>query len=175
MAKNNIPKKAAALAAIEANLKPAGQVAKAAKVSRATIYNWKREASESPELTAAVQAKREQLAAKMEALAGGIADKLLSDLDAVTWDNKAGTVLGIVTDKWLALTGQAQSITETRISGAVNITVEARRALELYTAEGFSAEEARGLLAEDDPELYRALLSAEHGGGGPVIDADPAE
>lgn len=174
MAKNNIPKKAAALAAIEANLKPAGQVAKAAKVSRATIYNWKREASESPELTAAVQAKREQLAAKMEKLAGGIADKLLSDLDSVTWDNKAGTVLGIVTDKWLALTGQAQSITETRVSGAVNITVEARRALELYTAEGFTAEEARGLLAEDDPELYRALLSAEHGAG-PVIDADPAE
>ena len=174
MSKANITKKAAALAAIEANVKPAGQVAKAANVSRATLYNWKREAAISPELSIAVQVKREQLAAKMESLAAGIADKLLSDVDSVTWDNKAGTVLGIVTDKWLALTGQAQSITETRVSGAINITVEARRALELYTAEGFTVEEAKGLLAEDDPELYRALLAAEHGAG-PVIDAPPVE
>lgn len=174
MAKANISKKAAALAAIEANVKPAGQVAKAAKVSRATLYNWKREAASSPELSIAVQAKREQLAAKMEQLAAGIADKLLSDVDSVTWDNKAGTVLGIVTDKWLALTGQAQSITETRVSGAVNITVEARRALELYTAEGFTVDEARNLLAEDDPELYRALLSSEHAAG-PVVDDEPGE
>jgi hypothetical protein len=54
-------------------------------------------------------------AAKMEALAAGIADKLLTDLESVTWDNKAATVLGIATDKWLALTGQAQTITESRV------------------------------------------------------------
>ena len=174
MTRNNIPKKAAALASLEAGIRPADDIAKAASVSRATLYNWRKEAETNPALSSALQQKRAQLAAKMEALAGGIADKLLSDLDSVTWDNKAGTVLGIVTDKWLALTGQAQSITETRVSGAVSITVEARRALELYTAEGFTAEEARGLLAEDDPELYRALLSAEHGGG-PVINADPVE
>ena len=174
MAKVNITKKAAALAALEAGLKPADHIAKAAKVSRATVYNWRKEAATNPALDNALQQKREQLAAKMEALAGSIADKLLSDVESVTWDNKAGTVLGIVTDKWLALTGQAQSITETRVSGNINITVEARRALELYTAEGFSVEEARGLLAEDDPELYRALLSSEHADG-PVIDAEPVK
>jgi len=163
MAKANITKKAAALAALEAGLKPADHIAKAAKVSRATVYNWRKEAATNPALDNALQQKREQLAAKMEALAGSIADKLLSNVESVTWDNKAGTVLGIVTDKWLALTGQAQSITETRVSGQVDITLEARRAVELYRQEGFTESEAIEALQEDDPELWRALVSAGNG------------
>jgi hypothetical protein len=78
----------------------------------------------------------------MEALAAGIADKLLTDLESVTWDNKAATVLGIATDKWLALTGQAQTITESRVSGSIDLTVEARRAVQMYVNEGFTQAEA---------------------------------
>lgn len=165
MSNRNLTKKAAAIAALEAGLKPADQVARAANVSKATVYNWKREAASNPELSEIVQQKRQELAAKMEALAAGIADKLLSDVESASWDNKAGTVLGIVTDKWLALTGQPTAITEARVSGAINITVEAWRALELYTAEGFSVDEARELLAEDDPELWRALIADSHSSG----------
>ena len=163
MAKSNIPKKASAIAALEAGLKPVGQVAKAANVSPATLYNWRNEAKGNPELEEAIREKRSQLAAKMEALAAGIADKLLTDLESVTWDNKAGTVLGIATDKWLALTGQAQTITESRVSGSIDLTIEARRAVQLYVNEGFTPAEAVASLQDDDPELYRAYLSASHG------------
>ena len=162
MSKRNINKKANAIAALEAGLKPADQVARAANVSKATVYNWKREAASNPELSEIVQQKRAELAAKMEALAAGIADKLLSDLNSVTWDNKAGTVLGIVTDKWLALTGQPQQITESRVSGSINLLVEARQALQLYEREGFAPGDALECLRDDDPELYRALLTASH-------------
>lgn len=177
MSKRNINKKASAIAALEAGLKPADQVAKAANVSKATVYNWKREAATNPELSEIVQQKRQELAAKMEALAAGIADKLLSDIDSVTWDNKAGTVLGIVTDKWLALTGQPQQITESRVSGSINLLVEARQALQMYEREGFAPADALECLRDDDPELYRALLSASHAAPtpGPVIDAESGE
>lgn len=164
MSKRNINKKASAIAALEAGLKPADQVAKAANVSKATVYNWKREAANNPELSEIVQQKRQELAAKMESLAAGIADKLLSDIESVTWDNKAGTVLGIVTDKWLALTGQPQQITESRVSGSINLLVEARQALQMYEREGFEASDALECLRDDDPELYRALLTASHTG-----------
>lgn len=163
MSKANIAKKAAAIAALEAGLKPVDQVARAANVSPATLYNWRNEAKGNPELEEAIREKRSQLAAKMEALAAGIADKLLSDLNSITWDNKAGTVLGIATDKWLALTGQAQTITESRVSGSIDLTVEARRAVQLYVNEGFTPAEAVASLQDDDPELYRAYLSASHG------------
>lgn len=176
MSRKNTVKRATAVAALEAKLKPAEAIAKAASVSRGTIYNWQRQARESPELSELVQQKREQLAAKMEALAAGIADKLLTDLNSVTWDNKAGTVLGIVTDKWLALTGQPQQISETRVSGSIDLVVEARRALQLYQAEGFSPTDAMQCLRDDDPELYRALLSASHAPGpGPVIDVESGD
>ena len=163
MSKANITKKAAAIAALEAGLKPVDQVAKAANISKATLYNWRNEAKGNPELEEAVREKRSQLAAKMEALAAGIADKLLSDVESVTWDNKAGTVLGIATDKWLALTGQAQTITESRVSGSIDLAIEARRAVQLYINEGFTPTEAVASLQDDDPELYRAYLSASHG------------
>lgn len=163
MSKANIAKKAAAVAALEAGLKPVDQVARAANVSQATLYNWRNEAKGNPELEEAVREKRAQLAAKMEQLAAGIADKLLSDVESASWDNKAGTVLGIATDKWLALTGQAQTITESRISGSIDLTVEARRAVQLYVNEGFTPAEAVASLQDDDPELYRAYLSASHG------------
>lgn len=176
MKKNSITRKAAAVAALEAGLKPADQVARAASVSKATVYNWKREAANNPELSEIVQQKRAELAAKMEALAAGIADKLLTDLNSVTWDNKAGTVLGIVTDKWLALTGQPSTITESRVSGSIDLLVEARQALRLYQAEGFGADDAMQCLRDDDPELYRALLSASHAPGpGPVIDVESGD
>ena len=162
MTRRNLSKKAAAVAALEAGFKPADQVARAASVSKATIYNWKREAASNPELSEIVQQKRQELAAKMERLAAGIADKLLSDIDSVTWDNKAGTVLGIVTDKWLALTGQPSNITETRVSGSINLLVEARQALQLYEREGIAPADALECLRDDDPELYRALLTASH-------------
>ena len=162
MSRRNLSKRAAAVAALEAKLKPAEQVAKAANVSKATLYNWKREAANNPELSEIVQQKRVELAAKMESLAAGIADKLLTDLESVTWDNKAGTVLGIVTDKWLALTGQPSQITESRISGSINLLVEARQAVDLYRSEGFSEIEAIEALAEDDPELWRALIADGH-------------
>ena len=162
MSKANITKKAAAVAAMQAGLKPIDQVARAANVSPATLYNWRNEAKGNPELEEAIREKRGQLADKMEALAAGIADKLLTDLDSVTWDNKAGTVLGIATDKWLALTGQAQTITESRISGSIDLTVEARRAVQMYVNEGFTPAEAVASLQDDDPELYRAYLSASH-------------
>lgn len=163
MARSNIPKKAAAVAALQAKTASPQKIAKAANVSPATLYNWKREAQGNPELEEAIKEKRSQLAAKMEALAAGIADKLLSDLDSITWDNKAGTVLGIATDKWLALTGQAQTITESRVSGSIDLTIEARRAVQLYINEGFTPAEAVASLQDDDPELYRAYLSASHG------------
>ncbi len=162
MSRRNLSKRAAAVAALEAKLKPAEQVAKAANVSKATLYNWKREAANNPELSEIVQQKRVELAAKMESLAAGIADKLLSDIESVTWDNKAGTVLGIVTDKWLALTGQPQQITESRVSGSINLLVEARQALQMYEREGFAPADAIECLRDDDPELYRALLTASH-------------
>ena len=164
MTKRNLTKKAAAIAALESGLKPADQVARAASVSKATLYNWKRAAANNPELSEIVQQKRAALAAKMEALAAGIADKLLTDLNSVTWDNKAGTVLGIVTDKWLALTGQPTAITESRVSGSVNLLVEARQALQMYEREGFGPADAIECLRDDDPELYRALLTASHTG-----------
>lgn len=173
MTKRNLTKKAAAIAALESGLKPADQVARAANVSKATVYNWKREAANNPELNEIVQQKRVELAAKMEALAAGIADKLLNDVESASYDNKAGTVLGIVTDKWLALTGQPTAITESRVSGSIDLVVEARRALQLYQAEGFGADDAMTCLRDDDPELYRALLSASHAPGpGPVIDVE---
>lgn len=162
MSKRNVTRKAAAIAALEAGLKPADQVARAASISKATLYNWKREAASNPELSEIVQQKRQELAAKMEALAAGIADKLLSDIESVTWDNKAGTVLGIVTDKWLALTGQPTAITEARVSGSINLLVEARQALQMYEREGFAPADALECLRDDDPELYRALLTASH-------------
>ncbi len=164
MANRNLTKKAAAIAALEAGLKPADQVAKAASVSKATLYNWRNEVKGNPELEEAIREKRSQLAAKMESLAAGIADKLLTDLESVTWDNKAGTVLGIVTDKWLALTGQPQQITESRVSGSINLLVEARQALQMYEREGFAPADAIECLRDDDPELYRALLTASHTG-----------
>ena len=164
MSRKNTAKRAAAVAALDAKIKPAEAIAKAANVSRGTVYNWQRQARESPELSELVRQKREQLAAKMEALAAGIADKLLTDLNSVTWDNKAGTVLGIVTDKWLALTGQPTAITESRVSGSVNLLVEARQALQMYEREGFGPADAIECLRDDDPELYRALLTASHTG-----------
>lgn len=164
MSRRNLSKRAAAVAALEAGLKPADHVARAASISKATLYNWKREAASNPELGEIVQQKRQELAAKMESLAAGIADKLLSDIESATWDNKAGTVLGIVTDKWLALTGQPQQITENRVSGSINLLVEARQALQMYEREGFAPADAIECLRDDDPELYRALLTASHTG-----------
>jgi hypothetical protein len=67
-------------------------------------------------------------------------------------------------DKWLTLTGQASTITESRVSGSIDLTIEARRAVQLYVNEGFTPSEAVESLRDDDPELYRAYLSDSHGG-----------
>ena len=175
MSRKNTAKRAAAVAALDAKIKPAEAIAKAANVSKGTVYNWQRQARENPELSELVRQKREQLAAKMEALAASIADKLLNDVESASYDNKAGTVLGIVTDKWLALTGQPSTITESRVSGSIDLVMEARQALRLYQAEGFGADDAMQCLRDDDPELYRALLSASHTQPGPVIDVESGD
>jgi len=164
MSKSNIPQKAQAVAALEAGLSSVDKIAKAAKVSRATIYNWQREAKQGGPLEEAIQAKKAALAAKMESLAAGIADKLLNQLDLVSFDNKAPAVMASSIDKWLTLTGQASSITESRVSGSIDLTIEARRAVQLYVNEGFTPSEAVESLRDDDPELYRAYLSDSHGG-----------
>jgi uncharacterized protein YidB (DUF937 family) len=103
------------------------------------------------------------LAGRFFTLASNLADRLTGAVPDATWDNKAVQGLQVAVDKWLALTGQAQSITETRVSGQVDITLEARRAVELYRQEGFSEQEAVEALQEDDPELWRALVSAGNG------------
>jgi hypothetical protein len=164
MSKSNIPQKAQAVAALEAGLSSVDKIAKAANVSRATIYNWQREAKQGGPLEEAVQMKKAALADKMETLAAGIADKLLNQLDLVSFDNKAPAVMASSIDKWLTLTGQASSITESRVSGSIDLTIEARRAVQLYVSEGFTPAEAVASLQDDDPELYRAYLSDSHGG-----------
>lgn len=172
MAKHNLTKKAAAIAAMDSTDKPAGQVAKALNISRATLYNWKKEARGNPALADAVQLERAELAGKYFKLAGGLADALIEQLPAANFENKAVAALATAADKWLALTGQAQAITETRVSGSINLLAEARQALQIYAREGFSAAEAAECLRDDDPELYRALLSASHGGDGPTIEIE---
>jgi transposase-like protein len=162
MTRRNITKKAAAIAAMDSTDKPAGQVAKALNISRSTLYNWKREAKANPALADAVQLERAELAGKYYRLAGGLADALIDQLPAANFENKAVTALATAADKWLALTGQAQTITESRVSGSIDLVIEARRAVQLYIAEGFTESGAVECLRDDDPELYRALLSASH-------------
>lgn len=159
MATRNITKKAAAIAALDAKSLPASTLAKRLNVSRATLYNWKAEAESSPELGQAVELEKSALAGRFFTLASGLADQLINTMDSATYDNRAVNVLATAVDKWLALTGQAQTITETRVRGSVSIKAEAAQALQLYVNEGFTVEESRALLQEDDPELYRALLA----------------
>lgn len=151
--------KAAIVAASQVGQVPNEELAKRASVPISTLYEWKRQAASNPELSAAVAKEREKLAAKMSALAEKLATRLTDIADEASFDNRASTALGIAIDKWLALTGQPNQITESRQSGRVEIVLEARRALELYQSEaGFTVEEAREALAEDDPELFRALV-----------------
>ena len=165
MRKPSITKQAAALAAIDAGTQMVEEIANAINVSRATIYNWKRQARSNPALQDAVQLEKSELAGRFFALASGLAERLTGALPDANWDNKAVQGLAVSVDKWLALTGQAQSITETRVSGSINLLVEARQAVELYQNEGFSEVEAIEALAEDDPELWRALIANSHGSG----------
>jgi len=163
MAKRNITKQAAALAALDARNGSVSKLASELNVSRQTIYDWKNKAKADPELATAVQLEKQELAGRFFTLASNLADRLTGAVPDATWDNKAVQGLQVAVDKWLALTGQAQSITETRVSGQVDITLEARRAVELYRQEGFSEQEAVEALQEDDPELWRALVSAGNG------------
>lgn len=164
MKKPSITKQAAALASLESKTQTVEEVAKSVNVSRATIYNWKKQAQSDKALAEAVQLEKAELAGRFFALASGLADRLTGALPEANWDNKAVQGLGVAVDKWLALTGQAQSITETRVSGSINLLVEARQAVELYQNEGFSETEAIEALAEDDPELWRALVAEGHTG-----------
>lgn len=149
---------AAALEGVASNQ----EIAARARVPESTLYTWKREARNKPELSRLVDEQRAKLAEKLEKLAEGIANKLIEKVDEASFDNRAGSVLASAVDRWLAVTGQPGQITESRSTSLnVNLLVDARQALALYQAEGYSAEEARGLLAEDDPELYRALISAD--------------
>ena len=165
MKKNSITKQAAALAAIDAGTQTVEEIANAINVSRATIYNWKRQARSNPVLQDAVQLEKSELAGRFFALASGLAERLTGALPEANWDNKAVQGLAVSVDKWLALTGQAQVITETRISGKVDLLIEARQAVTLYRQEGFTEIEAMEALAEDDPELWRALIADSHSSG----------
>lgn len=163
MKKPSITKQAAALASLESGSQTVEEVARAVNVSRATIYNWKRQAQTDKALAEAIQLEKTELAGRFFSLASGLAERLTGALPEANWDNKAVQGLAIAVDKWLALTGQAQSITETRVSGAIDLLVEARQAVELYQNEGFTQTEAIEALAEDDPELWRALIAEGHG------------
>lgn len=165
MRKPSITKQAAALAAIDAGTQTVEEIANAINVSRATIYNWKRQARSNPALQDAVQLEKSELAGRFFALASGLAERLTGALPEANWDNRAVQGLAVSVDKWLALTGQAQTITETRVSGKIDVLVEARQAVELYRREGFTEVEAIEALAEDDPELWRALIADSHGSG----------
>lgn len=165
MKKPSITKQAAALASLETGSQTVEEVAKSVNVSRATIYNWKKQAQTDRALQEAVQMEKSELAGKFFALASGLAERLTGALPDATWENKAVQGLSVAVDKWLALTGQAQTITETRVSGTVNLLVEARQAVDLYRSEGFSEIEAIEALAEDDPELWRALVAEGHQAG----------
>lgn len=165
MRRPSITKQAAALASLEAKTRTVAEVAKSVNVSRATLYNWRKQAQSDKALAEAVQLEKAELAGRFFQLASGLAERLTGALPEASWDNKAVQGLSIAVDKWLALTGQAQSITETRVSGSINLLVEARQAVELYQNEGFSEVEAIEALAEDDPELWRALIAESHGSG----------
>lgn len=162
MRKPSITKQAAALASLDTGNQTVGEVAKSVNVSRATIYNWKKQAQNDKALADAVHLERRELAGRFFTLASGLAERLTGALPEASWDNKAVQGLGVAVDKWLALTGQAQTITETRVSGTINLLVEARQAVELYQNEGFTEIEAIDALAEDDPELWRALVAEGH-------------
>ena len=164
MRKPSLTKQAAALASLEAKTQTVEEVARAVNVSRATLYNWKKQAQNDKGLQEAIQLEKAELAGRFFALASGLADRLTGALPDASWDNKAVQGLGVAVDKWLALTGQAQTITETRVSGSINLLVEARQAVELYQNEGFTETEAIDALAEDDPELWRALVAEGHTG-----------
>lgn len=160
MKRKSNAEKAAIIAASLEGVASNQEIAARAKVPESTLYTWKREARNKPELSKLVDEQRAKLAEKLEKLAGGIADKLIERIDEASFDNRAGSVLASTVDKWLAVTGQPNQISESRSTSLqVNLLVDARQALAMYQAEGFSAEEAPGLLAEDDPELYRALLA----------------
>ena len=165
MKKPSITKQAAALAAIDAGTQTIEEIASALNVSRATLYNWKKQARSDSALRDAVQLEKGELAGRFFALASGLAERLTGALPDATWDNKAVQGLSVAVDKWLALTGQAQAITETRITGKVDVLIEARQAVELYRQEGFTEIEAIEALAEDDPELWRALIADSHSSG----------
>ena len=165
MKRPSITKQAAALAAIDAGTQTVEEIASAVNVSRATIYNWKKQARSDSALQEAVQLEKGELAGKFFALASGLAERLTGALPDATWDNKAVQGLAVSIDKWLALTGQAQTITETRVSGKVDVLLEARQAVELYRQEGFTEVEAIEALSEDDPELWRALVADSHSPG----------
>lgn len=165
MKKPSITKQAAALAAIDAGTQTVEEIAAAVNVSRATLYNWKKQARSDSTLREAIQLEKGELAGKFFALASGLAERLTGALPEANWDNKAVQGLAVSVDKWLALTGQAQAITETRITGKVDVLLEARQAVELYKQEGFSEVEAIEALSEDDPELWRALIANSHNSG----------
>ena len=165
MKRPSITKQAAALAALDAGTQTVEEIANAVNVSRATIYNWKRQARSDSTLQDAIQLEKSELAGRFFALASGLAERLTGALPDANWDNKAVQGLAVSVDKWLALTGQAQTITETRVSGKIDVLVEARQAVELYRQEGFTEIEAIEALAEDDPELWRALIADSHNSG----------
>jgi len=164
MSKRNLTKQAAAIAALDSGSKPAGQIAESLNVSRATLYNWKKRAQTDQELSDLIQLERQELAGKYFQLASGLASALIEKLPDATFENKAVSALATAADKWLALTGQPQQITESRVSGSINLLVEARQALRMYEQEGFAPADALECLRDDDPELYRALLTASHTG-----------
>lgn len=171
--KPTLDTKAAAVAALEARAHPVEELAKRANVSPRTLYSWQQQAQQDPALQAKTEKQRAALAEKMETLANKLADKLTSIADEATWENKGATAMGISIDKWLALTGQPSQITEHRHLH-LHLAQDALAALAAYLEAGYTAQEARQCLQQDDPDLFRALPAIE-AEWEPVEDGEESE
>ena len=161
-------KKAAALAALAVGAQTDAEIAASVGVAPRTLQNWRAQAERDPNLAHLARQTLARLMPKYAQLAEGITDRLLEQVDQASYENKASTVLGILTDKLMAAAGMAGQVIEHRHT--LDLSAEAHAALRLYLDEGFTLGEARKLLAEDDPELARHLPVIE----GELVEDDPA-
>ena len=162
-------KKAAALAALAVGAQTDAEIAASVGVAPRTLQNWRAQAERDPNLAQLARQTLARLMPKYAQLAEGITDRLLEQVDQASYENKASTVLGILTDKLMAAAGMAGQVVEHRHT--LDLSQDAQAALRLYLDEGFTLSEARRLLAEDDPELARHLPVIE----GELVEDDPAE
>ena len=162
-------RKAAALALLQVGANSDAEIAEGLGVATRTLRGWQAEAQRDPNLAALARQTLARLMPKYAQLAEGITDRLLEQVDQASYENKASTVLGILTDKLMAAAGMAGQVIEHRHT--LDLSQDAQAALRLYMDEGFTLGEARRLLAEDDPELARHLPVIE----GELVEDESAE